>query len=288
MKILVTGGSGLFGGKFTALCQEKHFEVYGTFCNQRVVKDNFLQLDITKREAVFDMMTSIEPDVVVHAAAYTDVDGCEQHQQRAFAVNVLGTQYIAETVEHCGAQLVYVSTDYVFDGSKGWYSEEDITHPINYYGLTKLKGEEQVKNLCSKYIIARTSVLYGHQSPNFATWLLAQLKEKKPVSIVVDQFVSPTLHTDLAEQILALIDKNAQGLFHTAGGERVSRYKFATMLAHVFEYDNSLIHSITMDDIQWRAQRPKDSSLDTSKITEIKKPYKVREAVELLQEDMER
>ena len=128
-------------------------------------------------------MKKIYPDIVIHAAAFTNVDDCEKNKDRAFAVNVQGTRNIADAVEKIGAKVVYISTDFVFDGKKGMYKEIDSTKPINYYGITKLNGERIVDKLLDDYIIARTSVLYGWNpfSQNFATWLINQLENRNKI-----------------------------------------------------------------------------------------------------------
>jgi len=181
---------------------------------------------------------------------------------------------------------MYISTDYVFNGEKGYYKEDDLPDPINYYGLTKLKGEDVVKKICNNFVIARTSVIYGVNKINFVLWVIDQLKKKKQVNIVKDQYVSPTLNIDLAEQILGLIEKDARGIFHTSGGERINRYYFTMIIADVFGLDKKLINPVRMKDMKWHAKRPADSSLDVSKISEIKKPHEIKKSIELLQEEI--
>lgn len=288
MKILVVGGSGLLGVKVHKLLEENNHDVYVTYHQNPIEKENCFQLDITKKDDVLNIFKKINLEVVILAAAYTDVDGCEKNKEKAFEVNVKGTINVANTVEKMGIKLVYVSTDYVFDGKKGLYKEEDPVNPINYYGQTKLEGEESVKNICNNYIIARTSVIYGSNKRNFVTWVIEKLKNKEPIRIVTDQFVSPTLNIDLAEQILGLINKDVRGIFHTAGGQRISRYEFCRIIADVFGLDKNLINPIKMEDMSWIAKRPVDSSLDVSKISRIKKPYIVKEALKMLQDDIGR
>ena len=286
MKVLITGGSGLLGVKLWEILEENDYEVYASFHKNPIDGKNCFQMDITQKDDVFHALKKVSPDVVVHTAAYTNVDSCEKSRKKAFDVNVKGTENVANAIEKIDARLVYISTDYVFDGDSGFYKENDSTNPVNYYGLTKLEGEESVKKICSSFAIARTSVIYGSNKRNFATWVIDQLKRGEQVNIVTDQYVSPTLNIDLAEQLLGLIEEDARGVFHTAGGERISRYDFTMVVADVFGLDKNLIGPAKMEDMSWYAKRPVDSSLDVSKISEIKKPYILKEAVRLLKEDI--
>lgn len=288
MKVLIIGGSGLLGMKLREVFEENNYDVYASFHNNPIAGKNCFQMDITQKDDVFHVLEKASPDVVVHTAAYTNVDGCEKNRRQAFDVNVRGTENVASAVEKIGAKFVYISTDYVFDGEKGFYKEDDLANPVNYYGLTKLEGEEVVKKICSNFVIARTSVLYGSNKMNFVTWIIDQLEKGEQVNIVTDQYVSPTLNVDLAEQLMGLIEEDSSGVFHAAGGERISRYDFTMVVADVFGLDKGLISPVRMEDFNWLAKRPVDSSLDVSKISEIKKPYKVKEAVKLLQEDIGR
>jgi dTDP-4-dehydrorhamnose reductase len=288
MKVLVIGCSGLLGMKLHQTLIDQEFDVGATYHKNPVKMKDTYHLDITSSEDVDIIFEKMHPEVVILTAAYTDVDGCETNKTTAYKINVEGTKNIAKATERCDGKLVYVSTDYVFDGHKGLYTENDATNPINYYGQTKLDGEQVVQSICSQFLIARTSVIYGGNKSNFVTWFIDSLQHGKSVNIVTDQFVSPTLNVDLAEQIVALIRSNAHGVFHTAGGQRISRYEFCRVIADLFGLDVELVSPITMNDLSWVAMRPLDSSLDVSKVSGIKKPYIVREAVQLLQEDMGR
>lgn len=174
----------------------------------------------------------------------------------------------------------------MFDGQKGMYKESDVTNPINHYGLTKLQGEQAVMGLCDNFIVARTSVLYGRGRKNFTTWIIDELKNRKELTIVTDQFVSPTLNTDLSHQILALIEADATGIYHTAGAERISRFDFAQKVAEEFDLDSGLIVPYASECMNWVAKRPMDSSLDISKVSRVRKPLKVHEAIKTLRGEM--
>jgi dTDP-4-dehydrorhamnose reductase len=231
--------------------------------------DNSLEVDIVNKEQVLSIFRKLRPNAVIHAAAETNVDKCETQKERALNVNVKGTQNVAEACDEVGAKLVHISTDYVFDGEKGHYKEEDKPNPISYYGLTKLEGERQVVAHCRNYVILRTSVLYGWHpwKQNFATLVISQLRQNKEISVVEDHYNTPTLADNLAEMILQALQRDLKGLYHASGSERISRYEFAKKIAESFQLDSNLIQSAKMSQLAaWIAKRPRDSSLSTDKI----------------------
>jgi dTDP-4-dehydrorhamnose reductase len=226
-------------------------------------------MDITKESDVRRVFNSLKPDVVIHAAAETNVDRCEVDKKHAWRVNVGGTKNIADMSNVINARMLYVSTDYVFSGEQGLYTERDDPNPVNHYGSTKLEGERYVIRTCRDYAIARTSVLYGHHpsKSNFVKWVIQTLRENEPISVVDDHYNSPTLAGNLAEAILEMIQKNLNGLYHVAGSERITRFDFAIQVAKNFDLDSSLIKPVRMSELgAWVAKRPRDSSLRVDKI----------------------
>jgi dTDP-4-dehydrorhamnose reductase len=267
MRLLITGGSGLLGSRVTKLAPQEH-KVTATYNRSKIEADYpLVSLDITKREDVLSLVSELNPDAVIHCAALTNVDYCEDHKEEAMLVNARATGYLSEACERAGAKMLYVSTDFVFDGEKGMYSEEDEVNPINHYGFSKLEGEKEVL-ACSDYAIARASVLYGwnvQRRLNFVTWVIDRLEKGKEVNIVTDQYASPTLADDAAEAFLRIIERGKKGVFHTAGGERINRYDFARKIAEVFSLKEELINPITSEDLKQTAMRPMDSSLNVRK-----------------------
>lgn len=237
-------------------------------------------LNIANRVDVTTLIQKLNPDYIIHTAALTNVDHCERDKRLAWKINVEGTKHIAETARKIDAKLIYISTDYVFDGNKGMYKEDDPTNAVDYYGETKLEGENVAKNL-RDCIIVRPSVLYGENPAklNFVSWVINELKKGNRINIVKDQFNTPTLADNLAELILELIEKEENGIFHASGSERINRYDFALRIAEIFDLDKGLITPITSDQLNWIAKRPMDSSLDTSKISRIKKPLNIEEGL---------
>ena len=284
MKVLVVGGSGLLGWQLVHFLKKHDLSVSATYNSISCDEENFFHLDITNSDETDALVEKVMPDVVVLVAAFTNVDACEKDRETAYLVNVSGAEIVASAAERVGAKMVYVSTDYVFSGEEGNYGETDEPDPICYYGVTKLQGELHIQRICSDFIIARTSVLFGLYKPNFVTWILSELNRKKSISVITNQIISPTNTLDFCEQLFALLKANVRGVFHTAGSEGISRFDFAVKTAELFGFNPSLIRPTFMEDMKWVAKRPKDSSLNVSKIAEFKKPYSVKQSLGLLKE----
>ncbi len=290
MKLLVTGASGLLGQKVAQLALEKGHEVYSTYKEHPTNSGNPIKLDLTNQDQVSKTISHLKPQIIIHTAAYTDVDGCEINQDLAWKVNAEATKHIAEASAKANSHVIYVSTDYVFDGEKGLYSEEDQPKPISHYGYTKLKGEDFIKEHAQEWCITRASVIYGwgqQYKLNFATWLINNLKQGKEVKVLVDQYVSPTLSINLAEMLLEIAERNMTGTLHTAGDTRASRHEYALKLAEVFNLSAGLIKPAKMDEMPWKAKRPRDSSLNVNKASALlnSKPLKLNHALELMKKE---
>lgn len=293
MKLLVTGASGLLGSKLCESAVGRKHEVYAAYNQHKPLHGITIPLNVSDWTSVENTFLETKPEAVVHAAALTDVDRCESERELAWKINVEGTENITKSCKKHRAFLVYVSTDYVFDGEKGMYKETDTPAPINYYGLTKLKGEESVKNYANPYCIARTSVIFGSIPAtgkiNFALWLLDKLKKKEKVKIATDQWNSPTLNTNLANMVLEAAEQKITGVYHLAGATRINRYDFSNLIAKSFRLDINLIEPSSSKDFQWIARRPKDSSLNTEKAqrTLRNKPMGIEQALEKMKEEMQ-
>jgi len=289
-RLLVTGSSGLLGHIIVNLVKNDYMVV--PLYNTKPLHSNALKLDITNLTEVSNLFYKLKPSAVIHTASETNVDKCETEKEHAWKTNVEGTRNIALACGKVGAKLVYISTDYVFDGEKGNYTEQDIPNPINYYGVTKLEGENQVIQNCKNYAILRTSVLYGWHpwKQNFATWTINQLKQNKETTVVQDHYNTPTLADNLAEMAIETAQRDLQGLYHASGSERISRYGFARKIAKTFSLDSRLIKPIKMSQLTaWIAQRPKDSSLNTEKIQKqlTTKPLNISEGLNKMKKEAE-
>jgi dTDP-4-dehydrorhamnose reductase len=269
MKLLITGGSGLYGSKLAQLATSKQHQVFSAHNQHPTTYGHPIKLDITNKAQVEAALKKAHPDVVVHAASLTDVDKCELNPKLAMKINVKGTDNIVQACKKISAFLLFISTDYVFNGEKGCYTETDLPSPINYYGNTKLKAEERVKTFDDEYCIARTSVIYGATpaagKTNFALWLLDKLKKKEQANVFTDQWNSPTLNTSLAEMTLEIVERKLTGIYHLSGATRISRHEFAILLAKTFKFDTNLIIPTLSTELSFPAKRPHDSSLNTLK-----------------------
>ncbi|MEN4020180.1 MAG: dTDP-4-dehydrorhamnose reductase [Methanobacterium sp.] len=264
--IFVTGGSGLLGSKFNKDSFEEYdkYDIIKTF--NRNPENNCISLDITDHSDVLAKIESSNPDLVIHSAALTNVDYCEDHQNEAYEINVKGTENIVKACEKIDCKLIYVSTDFVFDGKKGMYDEDEKTNPLGYYALTKLQGEKLVQNSNLNYAISRVSVLYGwHRRLNFVTWVINELKLENEINVVTDQYNSPTFADNAAEAMIKIFEKDRKGTYHIAGDERISRFDFAKNIAEVFDLDKNLINPVKSSEFVQKAKRPKDSSLSIEK-----------------------
>ncbi len=268
--ILVTGASGLLGHKLTSMLLEKGYKVIGLYYSHEIpLNSNNLikvKLDLRDRVRLEDLILKTKPDVIVHAAAYTDVDGCEVNRLDAWTINVEATRSIVRAARITKSYLLYISTDYVFDGERGFYREDDAPAPINYYGLTKLIAEELVRVSDLLYTIVRPSAIYGIGvgKKNFAVFVAETLAKGGKVKALVDQYVSPTLNTLLARSLVEVIEMRPMGTLHIAG-ERMSRYDFAIKIALILNLPVENIEKAKLNEFNWKARRPRDSSLDTSR-----------------------
>jgi dTDP-4-dehydrorhamnose reductase len=294
LKLLITGGSGLLGSKLAEKAEKEDYEVYSGYNQHETRAGISVKMDVGDRDSVHTVFDKIKPEIVIHTAALTNVDLCEQDKILAWKVNVEGTRNIVELSRIHGFFIVYVSTDYVFSGEEGMYKEMDKTSPINYYGITKLEGEKTVMALTTEWCIARPSVIYGSTlatgKTNFALWVLDKLRKGEPIKVIRDQYVSPTLNTNLAEMILEVIKRRLTGIYHLAGASPINRYEFAQLVAETFNLDKDLIMPSNSSEMRWVANRPKNTSLNVEKASKTldKKPLKIKEAINLLKEEAEK
>jgi len=248
--------------------------------------------DIADRKKVIEIVGEIQPDIIIHAAAWTDVDGCELDKEKAYRVNFDGTKNVALACSKAGAILIYISTDFVFDGKKKIpYKEEDRPHPINIYGASKLKGEEAIKKILKNYFILRTSWLYGKHGKNFVDTILDKTKREKMLKIVDDQIGSPTYAKDLAKAIHVLLDKickdkgsriKGQGIYHISNSGSVSWYEYAKEILRLARYKTKVV-SILSKELTRPARRPAMSILNNSRFIKFTS-YRMRHWKEALKE----
>jgi dTDP-4-dehydrorhamnose reductase len=276
--LLVIGASGLAGSKIMRLA-ENRYETHGTY-NIRTSDIPLRSLDITKQSNVKSLFSEIRPNIVVNTAALHNVDYCELHKDDAFNVNAKAVGVVADLCNQFDSRLIHLSTDFVFDGKKGYYSEDDLPNPQNVYAKSKLDGEIKART-SSSFTILRTSVIYGW-SPlekdhlysssgkpvNFALWAILKLKNGEILKIVDDQFTTPTLADVLADVILRVAAKDKNALYHVSGTSCISRYEFAKKIARVSGYTNEKIQAVGTKSIEQLAKRPMNSCLNCSRVQE--------------------
>ncbi|MBN2298772.1 MAG: dTDP-4-dehydrorhamnose reductase [Deltaproteobacteria bacterium] len=264
MKVVVAGANGLLGHEVARVCAGCGDEVIET----DLVQD-FRRLDITDKDAVQNFLEREKPSWLVNCAAYTDVDGCEEREDLAFLLNAKAPGYLAQACSKSGTRLLHISTDYVFDGEKADpYTEEDPTNPLSVYGKSKLAGEEAIRSGTEEYIIVRPQWLFGPHGKNFVSTILGIARERASINVVNDQKGSPTYSKDLARAIRALIDSDAQGIFHVCNRGRASWYDLAKKAIELTELETEVVPVSTSEFVR-PAPRPKNSILSTKKFTRI-------------------
>ena len=284
MKILVTGSSGLIGNQLVLDLDKTEQTVYSCYNNIKSLYGVPTKLNLSNLDDIHKIFKKFQPDVIIHCAALTDVEKCEMEPKLANLINAKATEIIAKETERLGSYLIYLSTDYIFDGKKGLYNETDFPNPLNHYGKTKLAGEKTVETNTSKWCIIRTSTPFGTNSSKktFPVWLLENLQKNKEVNILEDQFTSPTYVPNLSKMILEIVTRNLEGFFHLAGSTRISRFEFAKLIAKKLNLDSSLLNPVKIDTMPWNARRSLDSSLDISKINNIlrTKPFTIEKSLD--------
>ena len=291
MKFLVTGSSGLIGTQLVKDIVKLNHTVYSCYHNDQPLDGIPLYLDLMDQNKVILALKKIKPDIIIHLAAMTNVDLCENEKETAILINEKATEIIAKQAAKQQAFFVYVSTDYVFDGKQGMRKEGDVTDPLGFYGRSKLNGEKVLNNLASSWCIARTSTPFGfhHKKKSFPLWIKENLESKKEIPVLVDQFTSPTYVPSLSKMLIEIATRQITGTIHLAGATRISRYHLAELIADKIGLEKKLLIPTKIDKMNWIAQRPKDSSLDVSLATEIlnEKPQTIQYSLDCLLDEID-
>jgi len=268
--LVVTGASGLLGATLLLAAQEAGRESVG-LCHHYLLRGSRVRtfsMDLTDDAATRKLLFDLRPDGIVHCAAATNVDWCEDNPRQTEALNVQASASLAEIACQLDAQFVYISTDSVFDGQRGGYCETDIPAPVNTYAKSKLAGEREVFRRHPAPTVVRVNI-YGfnvQKKESLAEWILRMLEEGKYVPGFTDVFFTPILVNDLAAVVLAILENELVGLYHVTGSERISKFEFARRLATVCGFDAARISPHQIRDAVLRAPRPLDTSLNTEKI----------------------
>lgn len=292
IKVVITGSNGLLGQSLlNVLLKEKNnYDVYGFSkgVNRSGRNDfQYIEIDITNQNQLTKELLKIKPDYIVNTAAMTQVDACENDKVKCDTLNVNVVQWLAAICQELSAHLVHLSTDFIFDGKKGWYKETDVPNPLSYYGFSKLKSEQILEKSNINYTILRTSLVYGKvfdmSKRNIVLWVKESLENKREITIVDDQFRAPTYVEDLALACKISMDKNATGIFNIASSKLLSIYEIAMEIAEVFDLDNSYIKPIASSILNQTANRPAKTGFDLSKTNSILNFYP-----KTFQEDLQR
>lgn len=256
---MVLGAAGMLGTDVARVLAATH----------QVLPRNRKDWDITDATACLADLTATKPQVVINCAAFTGVDDCESQPDQAFLVNGEAVRHIVEACQVSGCRLIQISTDYVFDGRKDKpYREEDIPHPLNIYGQSKLRGEEYALK-AERSLIVRTSWLYGRNGANFVDTILTLAKERKVLTVVDDQLGSPTYTPDLAAAIAKLVEKEVTGVMHVTNSGFCSWYEFAGEILKMAGKSGVSVLPIKSADLNRPARRPPFSALDGSRYAAI-------------------
>ena len=289
LKFLVTGSAGLVGQQVVKYLSKSN-QVFSCYNESKPEYGDSVKMDLKNYEMISSVLTEIKPDVVIHLGAMTGVDLCEKEKTSASEINTKATEIIAKECSKLNSFLVYVSTDYVFDGNFGMYKEDDVANPLGFYGKSKLEGEKAVQNFSTNWCIARTSTPFGlHPTKkSFPMWVIENLQKQKQIDVLIDQFTSPTYIPNLSRMLIEISERRITGIIHVAGASKISRYQMASMVSDKLNLDGTLLKQILMNKMKWVAQRPKDSSLDVSRASSIlnEKPQKIDQSLNLFIDDM--
>jgi dTDP-4-dehydrorhamnose reductase len=285
MKFLVTGSAGLIGSQVVKDLSKLNHQIHSCYHDEKPKHGTPVKLDLENQNDIKETINRIKPDCIIHLAAMTGVDQCEEQQDLAMKINANATDILAKEAARQNAFFVYVSTDYVFDGKSGMKKEDDIPNPLGFYGISKLEGEITLNNMASGWCIARTSTPFGihHKKKSFPLWVKENLELNKEIPVLVDQFTSPTYVPNLSKMLVEVATRKITGVIHLAGSTRISRYHLAELVAERLNLEKKLLIPTKTDDMNWKAQRPKDSSLNVSLAEEIleEKPMGIEQSLEL-------
>ncbi len=294
MKILITGTNGLLGQKLLdAYSIDTSVEVLATSrgeCRLTNLPDHiaYQPLEITDEQEVKSVVQLFAPDVIIHTAAMTNVDQCEEEREACWKINVTAVKYLTEAAEKCQSHFIHLSTDFVFSGEEGPLDEEATPAPVNYYGDSKLASETIVKECKTSWAIARTVLVYGvtpkMSRSNIILWVKSSLEKGEKIRVVNDQWRTPTLAEDLASGCMLIAKKKATGIFNISGKDFLTPYEMAIQTAEYFELDNKLIEETDGSKFQQKAKRPPKTGFVIDKaVNQLGyQPRSFREGIEIV------
>ncbi len=298
-KVLVTGSNGLLGQKLTDIYrnqQDIELIATGRGPDRYPKKEGYVydELDITSEEDVMSKILKHSPDCIIHTAAMTNVDACELDKEGCVAQNIEAVRFVVKAANAIQAHLVHLSTDFIFDGTAGPYTEDGEPNPLSFYGDSKLKGEEIVMQGAEKWAILRTVLVYGlvadMSRTNIVLWARDALKNRKPIKVVDDQFRTPTLAEDLAMGCRLAEQHQAQGVFNISGKDYMSIYDLVKRVSTYFGFTMDLVERVSSDTLQQPAKRPPVTGfvIDKAKHVLGYNPHSFEEGIKLVQEQYDK
>ena len=293
-RILITGSNGMLGQRAVQFyLKNENVELLATSVEEKSLIENvdYISCDIKDRNSIKKIILDYCPDFIIHTAAFTNVDLSEKLREDAWKINVKGVEYISEAARAIDTHIIHISTDYIFDGKDGPYSENAIPNPLGYYGRTKLASENALRISNTFFTILRTNVLYGialNSRPDFVRWVVSSLDENRNIRIVNDQINNPTFIDDLVQAINKIIEFKKTGIFNVGGIEFLSRYDFTLRIADYFNLDKKLITPIRTEELKQSARRPLKSGLIILKAeTELGyKPHSIVESLAAMKKEL--
>lgn len=296
-KILITGSNGLLGQKLVhKLKNHSIFQLIATSIGENRIKDKngyvYESMNIANRTEVLLLIEKHQPEVIINTAAMTNVDACEENQEKCWELNVTAVKYLIEAAQISNSHLIHLSTDFVFDGEAGPYKETDQPNPLSYYGKSKLASEKLLEESKIKWSIVRTIIVYGivedMSRSNIVLWAKAALEKKQKLTIVNDQFRSPTLAEDLADACILIAEKEKKGIFHISGKDFMSIVELVKRVAKHYKLDDSLIEEISSKSLNQAAKRPPKTGfiLDKAYRELNYQPHSFEEGMQLLDQQL--
>lgn len=297
MKILITGANGLLGQKLVSLLsQQQDVNLLATAKDQCrfSLPDHvaYRTLDITDARACLNLFNAFNPDALIHAAAMTQVDACEDERERCDFINITGVSNLIEAIGNRKTHFVHISTDFIYDGYEHEYFEDSKVNPLSYYGMSKWKSEQLFNQVSFPYSILRTVLLYGVledlSRSNIVLWAKQALESGKIINVVDDQYRCPTLAEDLACACFQVIQEKATGVYHVSGKDFLSILELVFEIADYWNLDKSLVKSITTSSLNQAAKRPLKTNLNLAKANRWfnYQPKSFREGLKLVDEQI--
>ncbi len=298
LRILLTGSNGLLGQKIVyASLKRNDIQLLATSKGENRLHSkagyHYASMDITNADEVTAIVENFKPHCIINTAAMTNVDACEKDQENCWKMNVEAVKTMTELCQRHNIHFIHLSTDFVFDGEKGNYSEEDVPNPLSHYARSKYESEKVVQQAKIDAAVLRTIIIYGvvddKQRSNVVIWTINSLRQQKDINVISDQIRSPTLAEDLADACVQAALKRATGIYHVSGSETISILDMVNRTADFFQLDKKYIHPITTAQLNQPAKRPllTGFNIDKAKRELNFRPHTLQQGLEIVKKQLE-